>query len=62
MSSHPQELMLRLITHCEQDRFVYRHRWRQGDVLIWDNAQAMHMVRHDYDPGEERIMHRTLVA
>ena len=57
-----QALMDRLVAHCEQDRFVYRHRWRAGDVLIWDNAQALHMVRHDYDPGRERVMHRTLVG
>ena len=57
-----QALMDRLVAHCEQDRFIYRHRWRPGDVLIWDNAQALHMVRHDYDPAEERIMHRTLVG
>ena len=57
-----QALMNRLVAHCEQDRFVYRHRWRAGDVLIWDNAQALHMVRHDYDPARERVMHRTLVG
>ncbi|MYE59087.1 MAG: TauD/TfdA family dioxygenase [Alphaproteobacteria bacterium] len=57
-----QALMERLVAHCEQDRFVYRHRWRAGDVLIWDNAQALHMVRHDYDPARERVMHRTLVG
>jgi len=57
-----QALMRRLVAHCGQARFVYRHRWRAGDVLIWDNAQAMHMVRHDYDPERERIMHRTLIA
>ncbi len=57
-----QALMDRLVAHCEQERFVYRHRWRAGDVLIWDNAQAMHMVRHDYDPARERLMHRTLIG
>ena len=57
-----QALMARLVAHCEQDRFVYRHRWRAGDVLVWDNAQALHMVRHDYDPACERIMHRALVG
>ena len=56
-----QALMARLTAHCEQERFVYRHRWRPGDVLLWDNAQALHMVRHDYDRTQERIMHRTLV-
>ena len=57
-----QALMRRLLAHCEQPRFIYRHCWRPGDVLIWDNAQALHMVDHDYDPREERIMHRTLIA
>ena len=57
-----QDLIHRLIEHCEQPRFVYRHQWRQGDVLIWDNRQALHMVEHDYPKDELRLMHRTLVG
>ena len=38
---------------------VYRHRWRQGDVVMWDNRAAMHYAIRDYDENQVRIMHRT---
>ena len=41
---------------------VYRHRWRQGDVLIWDNRCTMHYAEYDYDDTESRRMHRTTAA
>ena len=41
---------------------VYRHRWRPGDVLIWDNRCTMHFSDYDYDENEPRRMHRTTAA
>ncbi len=41
---------------------VYRHRWRPGDVLIWDNRCTMHFADYDYDENEPRRMHRTTAA
>ena len=38
---------------------VYRHRWRQKDVVMWDNRAAMHYAVRDYDETQIRIMHRT---
>jgi len=36
-------LLLRdLIEHATERRFVYRHRWRVGDLVIWDNLATMH--------------------
>ena len=41
--------------------FVYRHHWRPGDVVMWDNRCALHYAVHDY--GEEtRMMSRITVA
>ena len=46
---------------ANQARLVYRHRWRQGDVLMWDNRCTMHRAT-DYDASEERrVIHRTVV-
>lgn len=56
-----QALLADLLAHSTQPQFRYSHRWRQGDVLIWDNPQALHMAAHDYPPDELRLMHRTLV-
>ena len=41
---------------------VYRHRWRTGDVLMWDNRCAMHYGVYDYGETMSRIMHRTTAA
>lgn len=57
-----QHLLAELLEHSTQERFVYRHRWRRGDVLIWDNRQALHMALHDYRAGARRRMHRVMVA
>lgn len=56
-----QELLGEMLEHSTQPQYRYSHQWRQGDVLIWDNPQALHMVDHDYPPDELRLMHRTLV-
>jgi alpha-ketoglutarate-dependent 2,4-dichlorophenoxyacetate dioxygenase len=41
-------LLFDLNTHATQDRFVYRHEWRLGDLVIWDNRCTMHRGRpHD---------------
>jgi taurine dioxygenase len=38
---------------------VYRHHWREKDVLLWDNRCAMHYAVYDYDHTRPRLMHRT---
>jgi taurine dioxygenase len=50
-----------LMTHAISDRFVLRYRWRQGDMVIWDNRCTMHCAT-PYDAADERrVMHRTVV-
>ena len=41
---------------------VYRHRWRQGDLVLWDNRCTMHYAVYDYDESQVRRMHRTTAA
>jgi len=40
---------------------TYRHKWRDGDLVIWDNRAVLHVAYHDYDTAEGRIMHRVLI-
>jgi len=47
--------------HVTQDEFVYRHQWRQFDLVMWDNRCALHRGR-PWDPIYPRVMHRTTVA
>jgi alpha-ketoglutarate-dependent taurine dioxygenase len=43
------------------ERFVYRHRWEPGDVVIWDNRGTMHRVL-PYSETSGRRMHRTTLV
>lgn len=40
---------------------TYRHKWRPGDLVIWDNRAILHVAHRDYDPAEGRIVQRILV-
>jgi taurine dioxygenase len=54
-------LIAELDAHCVKPEFLYRHRWRVGDLVMWDNATAMHLAICDYGLPERRLMHRTTV-
>ncbi len=49
-----------LFAHLTQDEFIYRHRWREQMLLMWDNRCTMHFAEGGYD-GHLRLMHRTTV-
>ena len=55
------DLIAELDAHCVKPEFCYRHRWRVGDLVMWDNASAMHLAICDYALPERRLMHRTTV-
>ena len=57
-----QPLMRYLCRRATRPENVYRHRWRRGDVLIWDNRCTMHYAVRDYDDTTPRLMHRTTAA
>lgn len=50
-----------LTEHATQREYVYSHRWRQHDLVMWDNRAVMHRARR-YDHTQRRDMHRTTVA
>lgn len=56
-----QELIEELAAHATQERFVYYHHWRVGDVLMWDERATMHRGAGDSRPEERRVMLRTIV-
>jgi taurine dioxygenase len=55
------DLIAELDAHCVRPEFCYRHRWQAGDLVMWDNASAMHLAISDYALPERRLMHRTTV-
>jgi alpha-ketoglutarate-dependent 2,4-dichlorophenoxyacetate dioxygenase len=55
-------LLRDLTEHATQRQFVYVHRWRLHDFVMWDNRQTMHRVRPFRDTREVRDMRRTTIA
>ena len=51
------DLLQRLMRHATQDKYIYRHKWRMGDLLIWDNTGTMHRVL-PFDNESGRLLHR----
>ena len=55
-----EALLDELWTHATQTKFAYEHRWRVGDLLLWDNRSTMHR-RDPFDNVTRRVMHRTQI-
>ena len=51
-------LLDELLEWCTQDRFTYRHQWREGDLVIFNNPGVLHRS-YPYDEAAGRVMHRT---
>ena len=51
-----------LMRHTAQPRFVYTHRWRAGDLVIWDNRAVLHTASLFDHTKYQRLMYRTTVA
>ena len=56
-----QALLAELFDHQGQERFVYRHRWQQGTLLMWDNRCLVHAATGGYQ-GHRRLLHRITVG
>ena len=51
----------RLYRHCTRPDLTCRHRWRAGDIAVWDNRSTLHYALNDYD-GQRRLLYRTTFA
>jgi alpha-ketoglutarate-dependent 2,4-dichlorophenoxyacetate dioxygenase len=57
-----RSLLRDLNDHATQPEFVYVHKWRLHDLVMWDNRQTMHRVRRFADTSEKRDMRRTTLT
>jgi taurine dioxygenase len=63
-----EPLLRHLFAFSTQHALTYRHRWRPGDLIFWDNRCTLHYAPEDYDvsaldaPGNQRLMYRTTLA
>jgi taurine dioxygenase len=54
-------LIKELMDHATQRKYEYRHQWRLGDMVIWDNRSVMHQANPDYDMSERRYLYRLML-
>ena len=54
-----REIVTFLQEFARQHRFVYRHRWRDGDAVLWDNRCTQHCATPFDEARYTRLMHRT---
>jgi taurine dioxygenase len=57
-----EALIAALADHIVKPAHIYRHQWRPGDLLMWDNCTAQHRAIQDYDLPQRRLMHRTTMG
>jgi taurine dioxygenase len=57
-----EALIAALADHIVKPAFIYRHQWRPGDLLMWDNCTVQHRAIQDYDLPQRRLMHRTTMG
>jgi taurine dioxygenase len=57
-----EALITALADHIVKPAFIYRHQWRPGDLLMWDNCTVQHRAIQDYDLPQRRLMHRTTMG
>jgi len=54
-------LLDQLLEHATQEKYQYRHVWKGGDFVMWDNRSLMHKANGDYDMNEERYLYRLMI-
>lgn len=55
-----EQLLDALWAHATQEKYAWRHDWRVGDVVLWDNRCTMH-YRSEVDPSQRRVLYRTVI-
>jgi taurine dioxygenase len=61
--SEPEALALldELLAHATQEKYQYRHKWRLGDLVMWDNRCLLHKANDDYDMSQLRYLYRVML-
>jgi taurine dioxygenase len=59
--SDGDELLSEVVAHCTSEANAYYHRWRMGDMVLWDNWRTLHACT-GVPENDTRIMRRTTIA
>jgi taurine dioxygenase len=54
-------LLDELLLHATQPQYEYRHQWRRGDLVMWDNRCLLHKANGDYDMSQVRYLYRVML-
>jgi taurine dioxygenase len=54
-------LLEQLLDHATREDFQYRHQWRPGDLVMWDNRCLLHKANGDYDMSQTRYLYRVML-
>ena len=57
-----RSLVEELYAYATQAKYVYRHRWRAGDAILWDNRSTLHCATPFDEQRYQRLMLRTQLA
>ncbi len=56
-----KSLLMELYHFQTKDQFIYRHRWEERMLVMWDNRSVLHRATAGYD-GQHRLLHRTTIG
>jgi taurine dioxygenase len=59
-SAEGRALLDELSAHITRPEFVFEHKWRRGDIVLWDNCRVLHR-REPFDPMVPRLLKRTTI-
>ncbi len=54
-------LLAELLEHSTQPKYQYRHQWRPGDLVMWDNRSLLHKANGDYDMSQVRYLYPVML-
>ena len=60
-NSEALPLLDELLAHATQDKYQYYHKWRVGDLAMWDNRCLLHKANADYSMDEMRYLYRVML-
>jgi hypothetical protein len=60
-STEALPLLDELLAHSTRSCFEYRHQWKVGDVVMWDNRCLLHKANGDYPVSEVRYLYRLML-
>ena len=55
------KLISYLTQHIIRPKYIYRHKWNEGDVIMWDKAASLHLAVCDYKLPQRRLLHRVTI-